>query len=109
MTRARRLALGLTLTLLMATSLSWWLARTWLVEPAQEGLETTRVETVLLAAQRMREGVPMEQVEAELGVDLRMEGGDEQGPPRSPGALEGPGPPPGQDRPDPPPEWLRQH
>ncbi|MCB9746510.1 MAG: HAMP domain-containing histidine kinase [Alphaproteobacteria bacterium] len=119
MSPRRRFALGLTLTLLLTTSLAWLLARRLVLEPAAEGLEASRIDTVLLAAQRMQEGARMEQVEEELDIDLRMEGGDAEGPPAPPDGSEVPGPPPGDDRPGPPPaggsgppaweRWLPPH
>ncbi|MEZ4316238.1 MAG: HAMP domain-containing sensor histidine kinase [Myxococcota bacterium] len=65
--------------------ITWLLVELVAVRPARRELEGARVDTVLRAARALGEGHDVESVERELGVDLRVDGGTEAGPPKPPG------------------------
>lgn len=78
-------------TLVATVLVAWLMVQFVLVRPANRELEVARAETVIFVAQAMREGASMEALEQELGVDLRMDGGDADGPPRpAPPGVEAP-------------------
>lgn len=83
---AGSMGLGLLLVVL-ATGLS----SRWAWQRASRELVGARVEQVLEAARRMEGGAAMEQVEADLGIDLRFEPGPPEGPPHPPGQPDAPG------------------
>lgn len=104
-----RVGLALVSLVTLTAALAGVLVQPTVVRPLAGELLQARIERTIDAAEAIEAGRPVHAVEAELGLDLRMDVGPAQGPPRPP-----PGPPSGcgarPPRPRggvPPGDWIR--